>query len=106
MSDLAWCPLPLIAHMDGRTPEEGAFLLVLSLADDKVIFLNGPTVTIHILSRENFRRVWSGFALLPSGTNPRKDALLCGLGFAAGLFALRLWRSVRRPAPSASPVSL
>ena len=46
--------------------------------------MNGPTATVTEMSVEDFRRVWSGIALLPVAHGPRR-AVLCLVLFAAGL---------------------
>lgn len=54
---------PILVHMDGETPEEGAFLLVLEMNANTVFLVNGTTATINSVSLEDFRRVWTGVAL-------------------------------------------
>jgi ABC-type bacteriocin/lantibiotic exporter with double-glycine peptidase domain len=92
MEDLRACAKPVIVHMDGETPEAGAFLLLLSIAKDKVDFINGPSASMHSLSLEDFRRNWSGIALIPA-TPFKRNLILSGSGF---LGAVLLWEIVSR----------
>jgi hypothetical protein len=94
VDELFACPKPVVVHMDGRRPDVGAFLLVLDVNGLVVHFLNGPSATIHELPLEDFRRVWSGYALLP-GVNSAKDEFLGLLGMAVGLAFSLLIRSGR-----------
>lgn len=92
MHELTTCSKPVIVHMDGRTPEAGAFLLVLNISETAVIFVNGPTATIQTMSRESFRRVWSGIALLPVSDH-NKLIGFSTIGFSIGLIAPLVIRS-------------
>ncbi len=85
MDELRSCAKPCIVHLDGKTPEAGAFLLVFGITGNSVYFVNGPSTTIHQLSVEDFRRVWSGIALLPEANRAKKNAVFCGIGLSAGL---------------------
>jgi Peptidase C39 family len=101
MAALTESPLPLLVHMDGETPESGAFLLLVNVTDEAVYYLNGPTASMHSMRREDFRRVWSGTALVP--VRDRARALMAGgLGLGIGLLACRLLR--RRRVFSKDPV--
>lgn len=72
MDELNSCAKPVIVHMDGETPDAGAFLLLINM-NDEVYFINGPSATLQSMSRENFRRVWSGIALLPVPNRKRES---------------------------------
>lgn len=92
------CPMPLIVHMDGRTPDDGAFLLLMSVTSNKVFFVNGPSATITSLSREAFGRVWSGVALLPAPQH-KMNSVAGGLGFLGGMLlvvSIRRYRAAPR----------
>lgn len=84
MKQLELCAFPVIVHVDGDGPEVGAFFLLLSVTDKAVIYINGPSASVQSMSREDFRRVWSGIALLQS-TNRQKAVIFSGLGFGFGL---------------------
>lgn len=88
METLSSCEFPLIVHMDGATPEAGAFLLVVSMTPRIVYYVNGPSATIQSMDRESFRRVWSGCAFVPPSRRKR-DFWLSVAGFGLGL-ALQL----------------
>ena len=91
MDELTKCARPVIVHMDGTSPEQGAFLLILSMTDDSIHYINGPSATMHHMARDSFRRIWSGAALLPK-TNRWKDVGWGSLGFGVGFVALLLCR--------------
>ncbi len=83
MDELRSCLKPVIVHMDGESPEAGAFLLILNLTD-RVFYVNGPSATVHEMSLENFRRVWSGVALLHSADGS-SQTVICLAAFVTGL---------------------
>jgi ABC-type bacteriocin/lantibiotic exporter with double-glycine peptidase domain len=94
MGDLKSCPMPVLVHMDGATPEAGAFLIIIRITDNEIFYIDGPTASIHSIQHENFRRVWSGIALLPARSHKR-NAALCGIGLCLGFmlpFAMRYRR--------------
>lgn len=97
LHQLASCRMPVIVHMDGESPDIGAFLLVTSISSDSVTYVNGPSVTVHDMSPENFQRVWSGVALLPAPTH-RTQFVLAGAAFCAG-FGLMTGFSRKRLKP-------
>jgi predicted double-glycine peptidase len=82
------CAMPVIVHIDGKSPESGAFILLIGIDTNLVSFLNGPSATIEQMTREDFRRVWSGIALLPE-SNRRQNVILFVIGIVVG-FALPL----------------
>ena len=94
MDELYSCAKPVIVHMDGETPEIGAFLMILSNNDTTIYFVNGPSATIQALTKEDFRRVWSGIALLPKADR-KKDTIFGIIGFSAGLFCPLIIQRVR-----------
>jgi hypothetical protein len=101
MQELRSCAKPVIVHMDGETPEAGAFLLVFDVVKDKVYYVNGPSVSVHVISVEDFRRAWSGVALLPS-TSGKKQAVFSLAGLALG-FIFVLLRPTTKPKMPAKP---
>jgi hypothetical protein len=84
LTDLARADLPVIVHVDGETPETGAFLLVLDITPLKLDFINGPSATIGSISRDEFQRVWSGVALVPKRSQIGNLAV-CIVGVIIGL---------------------
>jgi hypothetical protein len=95
VDELRRSSMPLVVHMDGETPDTGAFLLLFQIDGNRMYFMNGPSASIHSMMLEDFRRVWSGIALLPL-SGRRSEMLLGGLGLVAGLFTswgyIRVWR--------------
>lgn len=94
--DQLWsCPKPVIVHIDGETPEAGAFLLLMSITKQSVFFVNGPSASIQSVSREDFRRIWSGIAVLP--VTPRtNNVAFCAAGLIGGLMFAGIIRFIRR----------
>lgn len=84
---------PVILHIDGKTPEAGAYLIVFSVQSEQVYFINGTTASIRSLSIEEFMRLWSGVALLPV-RSAAGAMTYCGLAMIIGFVAtvlLRRW---------------
>jgi hypothetical protein len=93
MSELKACTMPVIVHIDGETPEAGAFLLVLDINDKEIYFVSGPSASVQSISAEDFRRAWSGVALLPV-TSWKGNAILWAIGFGVGLvLPTFIWRT-------------
>jgi hypothetical protein len=76
------CPMPVIVHVDGPSPDSGAFVLLMS-AKEPPIFVNGPSAMIREISFENFLRCWSGVVLLPA-TNVATNARWYLVGLVVG----------------------
>lgn len=91
MDELLLCPLPVIVHIDGSSPEMGGFLMIYSFGKNKMGYLNGPSVTIHDMNNVDFRRVWSGTALLPK-KRPQWDLLFGCVGLAVGFLSVAVHR--------------
>ncbi len=66
IKDLDSVSMPVIVHVDGDTPDAGAFLLLLSVNNGLVYFMNGPSATFQSIDLEDFRRIWDGYALSPT----------------------------------------
>src|SRR5262249_14689276 len=99
MNELKSCAKPVIVHADGETPDAGTFLLLLNINDQRVEFINGPSATFQSLQIEDFRRVWSGVALMPAPP-PWRNAIRCGAGFGAGLILALIIRRRQRLIPN------
>jgi ABC-type bacteriocin/lantibiotic exporter with double-glycine peptidase domain len=84
MGELGAHSKPVLVHMDGQSPDHGAFLLVLSMTDREVFCVNGASATVHAMAHEDFRRVWSGIALLATPC-PNEHLLLGAGGCALGM---------------------
>ena len=84
MEDLKACSLPVIVHIDGDSPQIGAFLLLFGISDREVNFMYGPSASISNMDLESFMRIWSGTALLPA-KEPHKEIILFLLGSGIGL---------------------
>ncbi len=86
MEEFKSCERPVIAYMTSNTPDDGAFVLVMNSTDTDVFYVDGATAAIQSMSVEDFRRTWSGIALLKADGRTA-NALLFGLGFGIA-FAL------------------
>ena len=84
IKELKSCAKPVIVHINGQTPEAGAFLLLLSITDEAVYYVNGASGAINSLNLKGFLRAWSGIALI-AGKGRGVDATACGVGFSSGL---------------------
>ena len=84
MKELNSTPCPVIVHMDGESPQTGAFLLIISITNKHINYINGPSATIESMSPEDFRRVWSGIAMVPKASL-RQSVIFCMIGFTVGL---------------------
>jgi len=84
VAELSKSPRPVIVHMDGESPETGAFLLILSMTGQDIDYVNGPSAAVHRMSLGSFRRAWSGIALLPQA-NLWKHPAFAASGFTIGL---------------------
>ena len=101
MEELNSCTLPMLVHVDGRTPEAGAFLLLIRLNQTSIAYMNGPSACVQSMSREDFRRIWNGFALLPASKQPPHFEETAA-GFVAGvlltvLASIVIGRMSKRP---------
>jgi ABC-type bacteriocin/lantibiotic exporter with double-glycine peptidase domain len=85
LKDLKTCSLPVIVHIDGESPQAGAFLLLFGISDHDVAFMYGPSASIRSMDLESFKRVWSGTALLPSKDHYKQNITLLIFGFGIGL---------------------
>lgn len=83
IKDLISCSLPILVYMDGLSPGDGAFLLVLSVDGGIVQYFNGPTATMNSMTMGDFRRVWSGIALV--SVTRRDGGVACFTGAIVGI---------------------
>lgn len=65
LDELLRCPLPIITHIDGETTDFGTFLMVLAVDGNAIDVINGSNMTVQRMRLQDFRRSWSGVALLP-----------------------------------------
>lgn len=84
--ELVICHKPLIVHTDGEIPDAGGFLLVFGIDNSDVVYISG-TGAIGAISRDAFRRVWSGFALVPQEPVLMRYPFLIGLVGVLGVGA-------------------
>ena len=72
--------------IDGDSPDNGVFILLLNVTDHVAYFVNGPTASYETMTYEEFLRRWTGVALLPR----RRSSLVApvfivGCGVGAGI---------------------
>jgi len=94
MKQLSSCNLPVIVHLDLESPDAGVFMLVTAVSAQRIVCVDGPSATMRGMALEDFRRVWSGVAMLPSAEWPWA-AIFCGLGFGVGSLAPLRFRMTR-----------
>jgi hypothetical protein len=63
-------PLPLIVHLEDPYTGGGRFCLVISWVDHTVELIDGGPVTHSQLSEEDFSRLWTGYAIVPTPSIP------------------------------------
>jgi ABC-type bacteriocin/lantibiotic exporter with double-glycine peptidase domain len=93
MKKIVTCRFPIIVHMDGESPDVGAFLLVLHMSPRGITYINGPSASLHEMSMESFRRVWSGVVLVPE-TQGWKKFILFLVGVGLGGLSWLVYRRV------------
>jgi ABC-type bacteriocin/lantibiotic exporter with double-glycine peptidase domain len=98
MGDLKSCSLPVIVHMDGESPQAGAFLLLFGISDREVDFMYGPSASIRNMDPESFMRVWSGTALLPAKEHHLQEIIPFIFGLGIGLVLIAYYRHHHRAA--------
>ena len=66
VSELVSARLPVILHFESHGVTSGQFMLFLWMYDDdtKVTLIDGVHVTFREMSRDEFRRSWTGYALI------------------------------------------
>lgn len=86
-------PLPAIVHLDGDSPTSGAYLVLIGCLDEEIMYMNGPSATIHYMDNESFYRRWGGVALVPTSSVRRQVADAATgmvIGLAGGLICRHL----------------
>jgi ABC-type bacteriocin/lantibiotic exporter with double-glycine peptidase domain len=102
-SDLAALPLPAIVHMVDEGGQHGGYFLLINPKKNKFETINCSSITIESMTAEEFRRRWSGFALVAEEKRlPWMQGALLGLGaFGCGSLAYRKF-STRSKRPFAA----
>ncbi len=65
VSDLANFDSPIIVHLFDDQERNGGYFLLLKLNGDRVAVVNAAVATIEFYHIDEFRRRWSGYALVP-----------------------------------------
>lgn len=65
MTEVDSVPVPVIAHLERGERGSGYFGLIIDTNEREVVVFHGGMASIEVLPRDNFRREWSGFALVP-----------------------------------------
>jgi hypothetical protein len=95
VDELARLSAPVIVHFEENSLERGRFHLFLGLAEDRAYLVDGTRVTVSSMPRDNFRRNWTGFALVNRPARAaaprirRAIAVTSFLLLGAGIVALR-----------------
>lgn len=66
LTDLREYSFPIIAYMDGSLGEGSGFVLLLEVNGSSCSYVEGGYATINEVSDEQFRRTWTGYALVTS----------------------------------------
>lgn len=99
LEGLARTPMPVVAHMERQSSSEfsrdprGHYVVVLSVNDRMVRYVDGTTGSLTLAPRLDFTREWTGYVLAAAGARqaagwPRPPWL--GVA-AAGLFSAVAW---------------
>lgn len=87
-SDLAATPLPAIVHMVDEGGEHGGYFLLINPKKSKFETINCTSLTIESMSAEEFRRRWSGYALV---AEDKQVSWLRGALLGLGTFGVGSW---------------
>lgn len=68
MDELEASQKPVITYMYSEIPDDGGFVLVYNVTASEVLYIDGASATMQAISREDFRRIWSGIALIEPAT--------------------------------------
>ena len=82
MNELNNIERPLIAFMTTDSIDNASFVLLLDAADDDIYYMDGKTGIIHSFTIEEFRRLWSGIALVSTARQKRNWTIFL-VGFLA-----------------------
>lgn len=58
--ELGSMSLPVLTHLEGASPEDGAFVVVLQMQQRAIIVFHGASASIVAMDKESFFRRWSG----------------------------------------------
>lgn len=98
-------PKPLVAHLEGATPNTGHFVLVLRSGPDFVDILDGTTGSVTTITTRDFTQSWTGYVMHVAppwyATVPAWAA--AALVLAAGVAVASAVDRVRRRTPRVVP---
>jgi ABC-type bacteriocin/lantibiotic exporter with double-glycine peptidase domain len=88
-------PFPMIAALDDPAENSGRFVLLVGLAEDKCILIDGGYALLKQVTIDDFRRNWSGYVLVAEPGSRATAYVSVGVGVVA-LAAYGAWlRRVR-----------
>jgi hypothetical protein len=70
MAELESTKVPVIAHLERTDQHTGYFAVVVEFNQRFVLLVNGPQASVRQVTKDTFRREWSGYALLPGSRSP------------------------------------
>jgi hypothetical protein len=91
--------MPVIVHLFGDDGQEGGYSLLFRIDENECKLINGANVTLEVMSMDDFRRRWSGYALVADDARAswwRSAAV--GLCVLAAYVWLRSWKLATRRA--------
>ena len=91
---LASYPLPVIVHLFDERWQHGSYFVLFEINKDEYRVINGASATLEVLPVDDFRRRWSGFALVADngGASWWQSAAI-----AFCVLTGAIWARVRRP---------
>jgi hypothetical protein len=89
--DLKMIPLPVITFLEGDTLEKGSFVLLLQVRKNEILFVDGASALVSVVSRESFFRRWNGIVTIPIARRAINLVYVSGIGFFLGAIMLRRW---------------
>jgi ABC-type bacteriocin/lantibiotic exporter with double-glycine peptidase domain len=91
---LATYPLPVIVHLYDEQWQHGSYFVLFHINKDEYRVLNGASATVEVLPVDEFRRRWSGYALVAEdGGASWWQAAAIALCVCAGA----MWARSRKP---------
>jgi hypothetical protein len=87
MSELESLQTPALVHLESTDEASGHFACVVRCSAKDVILIDGAKATRETLSRDSFRRQWTGYVLAPAETTSR---LRSGAALVGGVWII-MW---------------
>ena len=89
---LAAMPMPVIVHMYDEGEQHGHYVVLFTVDKDQYRVINTAYMTLELVSTDDFRRRWSGYALVPV---MRERQWTIAMSFGCCVLAGYLWLRAR-----------